>query len=295
MWQSITRALGIDSLRQSQDQILSDLAGIRHQLDEVRRSLAHEDPVWREDRFVCVEFRGLRIWVNLKDEHIGRMVLRGAYEDGSVDFVLSHLKEGATLVDVGANVGVYSLQAARAVGPTGRVFAFEPRDVTFSLLERSVRENGFDDRCVLSRKGLSDTSSSGWMHHWAGNDGASFVRQIAATSGGDPIELTTLDDIEFGPRVDFFKVDVEGFETKVLRGGKRFFERYKPPASSEVFPAVLREVGGSSAEEYLSLWKSYGYEIRLYDGENIGRAVEPTELASESNFPEIFNVICLPR
>ena len=113
-------------------------------------------PLWPKDKWVGADLHGLRIWLNLNDSHIAVGVLREDWEEQIVGFMLSSLKPGSTLVDVGANIGVYTLQGARAVGPGGKVFAFEPRSDTYQMLCRSIRENGFEDRCVPSKKGLSD-------------------------------------------------------------------------------------------------------------------------------------------
>lgn len=278
------------------DGIVLEVDRLRHEVSDLRSTfLARAPDAWAENKRVCADFRGLRIWINLGDVHIGRTILNGWYEDALVDFVLSHLGEGGTFVDIGANVGAYTLQAARAVGSVGRVFAFEPRPDTFAMLKRSVGDNGFDPCCRLFPAGLGDHAGAARIRHWAGNDGASFVQEGATAGTGDPIELTTLDAIDFGERVDFLKIDVEGFETKVLRGGRDFFARYKPPILTEVFPGVLRDGGGSSAEEYLSLLHDYGYAMRMVDDHGLGRTVEPAELRVEADFPGLFNVVCFPR
>lgn len=328
----LRRLLGVHVLRADHDRILDELASVRSDFGALRRlaetqivfgAERHDriagqvqtlqaclgslgglveaqnapppvPPVWPVSKWVCTELKGLLIWIDLNDDFIGRTILHDVYEDELVGIVLSHMRPGSTFVDVGTNVGAYSLQMARAVGPTGKVFSFEPRSDTFAMLQRSVRANGFDDRCRLYNKGLGDAAGAGWLHHWTGNQGASFVSE-EGQPGGDPIEITTLDDIDFGERVDFFKIDVEGFETKVLKGGRRFFKRYRPPATSEVFPRVLRAVGGSSAEEYLSLWEEYGYEVRLYEDGKAGRVLAPSDLRDETAFPDLFNILCNPR
>ena len=134
------------------------------------------------------------------------------------------------------------------------------------------------------------------MHHWEFNHGASYFREEAASTNDEAaIQLTTLDSMDFGSRVDFVKIDVEGFETKVLRGASSFFKRYRPVVTSEVFPHVLRGSGGSSAQEYLELWENYGYEIRLFDGAENARVLRSTDLSDEQACGPLFNIVCLPR
>lgn len=133
------------------------------------------------------------------------------------------------------------------------------------------------------------------MIHHPGNPGASNVKlEVDLDSNQPTIELTSLDESDFGDRVDFFKIDVEGFETNVLKGGKEFFARYRPPATSEVFPAMLREHGNSSAEEYIGLWESYGYRARLFDHGNNDRVITAADMKTVSDLPPLFNILLDP-
>ncbi|MGI4794480.1 MAG: FkbM family methyltransferase [Janthinobacterium lividum] len=253
-----------------------------------------EVPLWQSDKWVMADLHGLNIWINLHDRFIATTILDGHYEDDLMAHMFARLPPGGTLVDAGANIGAYTLQAARQVGPGGKVFAFEPQEMTFRHLARSASANGFDDRCVLINEGLSDTPARASMIHHPGNPGASNVT-LDSTGNGPKIVLSTLDERDFGDRVDFFKIDVEGFETNVLKGGKAFFARYRPSAISEVFPAMLREHGNSTAEEYIELWQSYGYRVSLIGHPGSGRDLDAAELRHEENFPPLFNIALEPR
>ena len=254
-------------------------------------------PLWPTDKWVQTTLHDLKIWINLKDSFIAMSILQGHYEEELVALMIANAPERGTVVDVGANVGAYTLQAARAVGAEGKVYAFEPRPDTFGMLSESVAANGFSGRCILLNQGLSDKAGYASMQDVdVHNPGASFVKEESDTQSGQRlVKLTVLDEIDFGDRVDFFKIDVEGYESKVLRGGASFFRRYKPAATSEVFPNMLREAGGSSAEEYLDLWDSYGYEVRLFDYQGSQRVLRPSDLRNEAEFPGLFNIVCHSR
>ncbi|WP_175345374.1 FkbM family methyltransferase [Bradyrhizobium sp. ORS 375] len=251
-------------------------------------------PIWPSDKWVATDLDGLRIWINLHDNYIARTILEGHYENEVLAIIAKQLKTGGVYVDIGANVGAHALRVARHVGSEGRVFCFEPRVDTFHMLSRSIEENSLADRCVIFNKGLSDKESLGRMRHFDLNPGASFVLEDTSPED-ESIVLTTLDEIDFGETVDVLKIDVEGFETKVLRGGRSFFRKYRPIATSEVFPAALRNAGSSSAEEYVDLWNSYDYEVRWFEPNEAGAVVQASLLRDESRFPDLFNVICYPR
>ena len=89
---------------------------------------------------------GVRLFVDLSDHVIGLNILRGRYEQDEIGFVRAMLKPGDSAVDVGGHIGFFTMQMAAAVGPEGRVYAFEPLDANADLLERSIAENGFGDR-----------------------------------------------------------------------------------------------------------------------------------------------------
>lgn len=91
----------------------------------------------------------LRLFVDLSDYVIGLGIIRGRHEMGELAFIRETVKPGQTVLDVGANIGLFTVTMAALVGSTGKVFAFEPLERNAELLERSIVENGFQDRVVL--------------------------------------------------------------------------------------------------------------------------------------------------
>src|SRR5262249_13704835 len=88
----------------------------------------------------------IRLFIDLSDHVIGLNILHDRYEDDEIRFGRSVLKPGDTAVDVGAHIGLFAMHMGAAVGPEGKVYAFEPLDANAELLERSIAENGFDGR-----------------------------------------------------------------------------------------------------------------------------------------------------
>ncbi len=132
------------------------------------------------------------------------------------------LKPGMTFVDVGAHIGWYSLIAACAVGENGRVYAFEPDPSNFDLLKKNIVVNDYEGRAILVRKAVSETA--GVVSLFPGKDdsgGSSLYATPGAGTRSVEVETITLDDFfakQNWPKVDLMKMDIEGAESRALRG-----------------------------------------------------------------------------
>jgi FkbM family methyltransferase len=250
--------------------------------------------LWQHDKWVMAEFRGLQVWVNLFDGFVSFGVLHDDWENGEADFMLSCLRPGDCVIDAGANIGVFTLQAARAVGETGRVFAFEPMRTTFGMLERSVRANGFQDRCRLYNEGLGASHASGSFHlsSYPHNPGSSTISTDA--SGGEEIRIRPIDAIVYERPVRFIKMDVEGFEPHVIRGAVGTLRRHAPVILTEFFPRLLREVGGSSGAGFVAMLEELGYTMRIFAAGGAGERVSSASARRFDAITEPLNLICRP-
>ena len=111
---------------------------------------------------VCTLLRNrLRLWVDLADRYVSFACLAEEFEPQETAFVLAMLAPGDTFLDVGANIGWFTILAAEKVTDTGRVYAFEPRRDTFQLLTRSIHENGFEERCEAMPIALGEALGTG--------------------------------------------------------------------------------------------------------------------------------------
>jgi FkbM family methyltransferase len=193
------------------------------------------------------------------------------------------VRAGAVIFDVGANFGYYSVMLASALGGACEVHAFEPAAVTFERLSRHVALNGL--ACIHAHQiGLSDSPGLASLQPRSGNSGATFL-----VPGGQ-IQVSTLDRFveERGlQRLDFMKIDVEGFEERVLRGGARTLERFRPTILIEIQPTTL-ERAGSSVHRLADLLTGHGYTLMRAKR----RALVPLALRDEPGW--LVNAFCLP-
>ncbi len=170
------------------------------------------------------------------------------------------LRPGDVFVDGGANVGLFSLVAATAVGPTGRVLACEPAPGTMALLKANAEENRFST-LELHEVALSDRPGRARFTVFeAGSGFASFAPQDAAGRHVDVV-VTTLDALtaNLDSRVAVVKLDIEGAEAKALRGAGALVARDAPIFLIELEPEHLARQGSSIADVRAAL-EPHGYE-----------------------------------
>lgn len=188
------------------------------------------------------------------------------FED-EIKFLRRLLRPGQQTIDIGANYGVYTLSMARTVGPAGRIWAFEPASSTAAMLAEALSLNGFS-QVVLERSALSSSCGTGQLSL----NGNSELNSLAHDeSPGDDdretVPLVTLDDCldRYGWRdIDFLKIDAEGEETNILRGGERFFAELSPLVQYEI------KAGGQVHMELVQQFAALGYNsYRLVPGLNL--------------------------
>jgi FkbM family methyltransferase len=223
---------------------------------------------------------GLRLFVDLSDHVIGGAIIRGYFETSEAEFVRRTVRPGQTVVDMGANIGFFTVLLGSLVGPTGRVVAFEPHPRNAELLARSIAENGFGDRVVIERAAVGDRTGTAELVVLDNpfNGGGFYLdaagRGAPAGHRLEEVRVVALDEYPLPGPVGFVKIDVEGAEPLALRGAARLLERDRPVILSEIHPGQLATVAGCRAEELVAEVEGYGYECRLLcDGAPGERAI----------------------
>ena len=189
----------------------------------------------------------------------------GRAEEGVQAALVEQLEPGDVVYDIGANVGFFALLSARLVGPTGRVYAFEPHAGNAAALEANAARNGLADRIEVIRVALADSTGtaelivSRWsaFHRLQGN-GREPNRQDEGTI---TVPVSTLDGYvtEHGLRPPrLVKIDVEGAEIAVLKGMAEVAERFRP--------VIVTECHWTAAELRPTV-ESFGYTVSSLDGD----------------------------
>lgn len=154
---------------------------------------------------------------------------------------------GARVIDVGANIGYYTLLFARQVAPGGSILAIEPEPRNLEELRRNIEMNKLENVTVLP---IALGRHDGRVTVEAGMNG----RVGPLIDGGGGVEIRRLDEIIDGP-VDFIKVDVEGYESEVLAGASETLRRWMPALFVEVHPQML--VAGSTVRSIFDSLATY--------------------------------------
>jgi FkbM family methyltransferase len=221
---------------------------------------------------------GMTIFLDREDGAVSRPLLNGDYEAHLLPIFEEFCRPGMTVVDVGANVGLYTLVASGLVGTSGRVVAVEPSSENCRLILLSVDANQAGNVELLPvaldrRRGWANLSG-----HFGSNGGLVAEDPSSLASGWSEIVASfALDDLVDG-QVDFLKIDVEGAEGRVVAGAQRILETSRPIVTTELSLEMLPRVSGISGEEYLEGFASLGYRICLLNRET-GRADAPTTAA----------------
>ncbi len=240
-------------------------------------------------------FGGQRLmWLNLNDDYVSPACMDGHYAPEVTAIIRKALKPGDVFLDVGANVGWFTMLASTLVGPTGHIVAFEPQRPTVDYLRRSVALNKLEDMVTVHDVAL-DTKAGlgkiGWRTTWR-NPGHAFLIDADAPSEVEtqPIKMQTLDQLAL-PRVDVMKIDVEGAEMRVLIGGETTITTHRPVILAELYPEQLAGVSAVTPAAFLAWLAARGYRAVIVDEARRGETI--------TDFPsgwtkELVDILLLP-
>ncbi|HEX8707274.1 MAG TPA: FkbM family methyltransferase [Pyrinomonadaceae bacterium] len=230
---------------------------------------------------------GFELFVYEHDWDIGEnIILTGHYEPHVTAFLKPRLREGMTFIDVGANIGYFTLLAAAQVGPSGRTIAIECNPKNCELLYMSLHRNGFDQVLVYpfavsdaqKLMGFSWGFSNGFVDELAGDDEEAVI-----------VPAVTLDSLlRHEPRVDIIKMDIEGSEAKAWQGMRQVIQKHRPMVLMEFFPALLEKISGVKAGEFLDEIFASGYTAAVIQP----APHEPLEAASPGAVIEAWRKQC---
>ena len=207
-----------------------------------------------------------------------RIMWMDGYERLDTEFIFKFLRPATTFVDVGANVGWFTIHAADWLRENGRVIAFEPDPQNVEQLSANIElsqlSNVFLHKCAVSNRigraafhNTSRVQNSGWGHLVNNNDSKDQdILQVSVTTLDEALKETTIENWPIG----CIKIDVEGHELQVLSGAQQTLAHFRP--------VLMIEVGHSSessSDKIAEFLNPFGYYPRLSTGERGLEALKP--------------------
>jgi len=217
--------------------------------------------------------------------------VRGIWEPFGTEVFKKHIKEGDTVLDLGAFIGYYTLIAAKLVGKKGKVYAFEPDPNNFVILKKNVELNGYKN-VVLIQKAVSNENRKCRLYLSENNFGEHSI--YGSKTGRKFIEIKSvkLDDIPID-KVNFIKMDIQGAEWSAIQGMSSILKRNKKlKIYTELDPFALRKAG-VEPQEYLKLLIDNGFN--LYNINELKQRLEPILTSKLPNkiYGAGINLLCL--
>ena len=245
--------IGVKSLTGSH---ISKYSFVRHFVDVINKSLKPD----------FVEIEGNKIFLDEKDSLF--LSVRGFHEKTATDLVKNEIKEGDTVLDIGANIGYYTLLFAKLVGPTGKVFAFEPEPKNFKLLKKNVEENNYKNTQFF-QNAVSDKDEK--LKFYISDESSAANQLFQPKKFNEIIEVDSIKLDNFfskDTKIDFVKIDIQGAEGTAIKGMISLLKNNPEiKIMQEWWPEAIKKYGMES-DEHLKILESLGYKFYEIDGQN---------------------------
>ena len=228
--------------------------------------------------------------LNQEDITVCGALALGAFENRELEIFRSAVGTGMTIVDIGANIGLYTVIASHRVGPNGKIFAYEPEKENYAILVKNIRLNQRHNSIAL-QVALSDKIEKRNLYLAEDNKGHhSFAKDSSANIPVSVITDTLDHSLEkYGsPIVDIIKMDIEGAEPLALKGMAQTITRNSDIIIfTEIYPNAIRRLGQNPLD-FLALLAEFSLSIWIID-ENISKParLKPEDFSSYiEHFPK---------
>ena len=209
--------------------------------------------IGRGIRSEYVEMDGQKVFLD-KEDSLMLSIKHTKHEATEIKFLKQIIKNGDTVLDLGANIGVYSLIFAKLVGKSGHVFAFEPDPTNFEILSKNVKENKHEN-VTLVQKAVSEKNDRIKLYVSKRNHASHRIFDSEEKRNSIEVDVTTLDTYfeKIKNPINFIKMDIEGVEGAALLGAPNIIKNSKDLViMMEYFPKWIKKYG-TNPQEILNL------------------------------------------
>lgn len=224
-----------------------------------------------------------------------QLSINGVYEELETDIVKKEVKPGDIILDIGANIGYYTLIFAKLVGKNGKVFAFEPEPLNFELLQKNVKMNNYDN-VIFEQKAISNVNGTIKLYISKIRTGMHRIyKSKHTTENFVNVPMIKLDEYlkknDYLKKINFIKIDIEGSEFGALQGLKNTLKNNNLKILIEFIPDSIREFG-DEPQDLIKLLKSYKFKFFCTDDQNkkIVQINDYDEIITK--FPNGTNLFC---
>lgn len=215
----------------------------------------------RPSKDIMVNVHGYKMFANTLDRLCALVMWKfNKLESFESEVIKNNVKEGMTVLDIGANIGYHTLELARLVGEKGKVYAFEPDPNNFRLLEKNIHANHYHN-IVTIQKAVSQKSGQAKLFRSEGHSGD---HRLYDSKDGRPtvdVETVCLDEFFSDSQpVHFIKMDIQGAEYEAMLGMSALIKRQNLKILTEYMPALLNK-NGVWAETFLKKLTELGLKI----------------------------------
>jgi len=203
----------------------------------------------------------IQLHLNLEDWIQQQIYFLGEYEKNEIDYLYAHLKKGDIFIDLGGNIGLFSLNASKIVGDEGKIYAFEAFTPNYNHFRKHIDINHFNNiklehLAVADKKGFIEILYDETYHNVG--MASSFLQEYTAKEKVESISLDEYAKQQQISRIDLIKIDIEGGEYSALTGMREILMHYRPKILIEINNIALKS-SNRSEEELVSLLTEKGY------------------------------------
>lgn len=221
-----------------------------------------------------VKYRnGILLHLNLGDWVQQQVYFLGDYEKEEIDFLYQFLKHGDVFFDIGANFGLFSLNASKVVGNQGKVFAFEPFPANFQKFQQHISANRFQN-IVLENLAVSEKNGFTEIKYDENADNLGmasvFVSEFTTTENVRTVSLDHYVKQNGITRINLIKMDIEGGEWNALLGMKEVLSTLRPAIIIEINRELLKKSGKNEKDiaDYLSQFQYRQTKVMTGDSQS---------------------------
>ena len=241
-----------------------------------------------------VEISGAKMYLAAGDHQ--SLSIHGSFETFATKLVMEEIREGDVVVDIGANIGYFTLIFSRLVGQSGKVYAFEPDAGNFALLEKNIAANAYSN-VILEKKAVADRTGEATLYRSSVDNMDHRLVEASTHQAGVPVGVVRLDEYFQGKAeaVRFIKIDIQGAEKRAFEGMRGLVERQsRLTVLMEFAPSFLRACN-TEPEDLLGLLDELGFSYWEVDEKNEQLiAVTPAEVLDKHRGEDerFTNLIC---